>query len=97
MTEEFIEKFCIIMEIEMVEGCMCDSLTIDGVEEINLTDEQRQKYIEEICEGLKKVITPRDLNYLLQHITYNYGKSELLYDKPCSCCGDYVYSYKLKL
>jgi len=85
------------MKIEMVEGCMCDSLTIDGVEEIDMTDDARQKYIEDICEGLKKVIKPNELNYFLQHVAYNYGKSKRLYDEPCSCCGDYVYSYTLEI
>jgi len=31
------------MEIKMTRGCIADSLTIDGKEEIDLTDDERQE------------------------------------------------------
>ena len=84
------------MKIDLVEGCVCDSLTIDGVEEINLTDEQRAKTIVELLDGLKKVIKPSDLNCFLQHICMNYGDMKCS-DEPCPQCGDYVYSYHVEI
>ena len=36
------------MIIEMTTGCVCDSLTIDNIEEINLTDNKRKKILIEI-------------------------------------------------
>ena len=36
------------MIIEMTTGCICDSLTVDGIEEINLTDDKRKEVLIEI-------------------------------------------------
>ena len=33
------------MIIEMTTGCICDSLTVDGIEEINLTDDKRKEVL----------------------------------------------------
>ena len=30
------------MILKQITGCVCDSLTVDGVEEIDLTEENRQ-------------------------------------------------------
>ena len=32
----------------MTTGCICDSLTVDGIEEINLTDDKRKEVLIEI-------------------------------------------------
>lgn len=67
------------MKLEMIKGCICDSLTIDDVEEINLTDEKRievlvkiGKYVascdihkigEVLSDELEMVNTEEDLEY----------------------------------
>lgn len=49
------------MILRMVRGCICDSLSVDGKEEIDLTDEERQEVLKKIFEHLK----PQDLNNIL--------------------------------
>lgn len=82
------------MKLELTEGCICDSLTVDGIEEIYLSDKERKKAIKKIAEYLS---TQNDgLNQLLQWFLHHYGEWESD-DKPCECCGDWIYTYKLKI
>ena len=53
------------MKILLTRGCIAGSLTIDGKEEIHLTDDERQKVLRHIFNHLK----PEDLNYVLQDLT----------------------------
>jgi hypothetical protein len=80
------------MKLKMVEGCMCDSLTVDGIEEIEMTDEKRQETINKIMESLE----PKDLNYLLQWYLPIFGDYECD-NTPCECCGDVVTKYSLDI
>lgn len=41
------------MKIEKVTGCICDSLTVDGVQEIALTDEKRVEVLGRISDYIK--------------------------------------------
>lgn len=41
------------MRIEKVTGCICDSLTVDGVQEIDLTDEKRVEVLGRIGDYIK--------------------------------------------
>ena len=77
------------MVLKLVKGCICDSMTVDDIEEIDLTDEQREKVIETIMKNLK----PEDLNYLLQKTIPLFAQEEHFDDEPCECCGDYVEEY----
>lgn len=73
------------MILRMVRGCICDSLSVDGKEEIDLTDEERQEVLKKIFEHLK----PQDLNNILQDLIEMFGEYECD-DEPCETCGDYV-------
>ena len=78
------------MRLKLVEGCVCDSMTIDGKEEFNLTDTERQQVVDRIAEWIRQ--RPEDLNDLLQDLIPRYG--EYYSDhKPCECCGDIVTTY----
>lgn len=87
------------MNIIKQEGCICNSLNIDGVEEINMTDELRKKYFDEIVDHLKD-LTPNNkdvwFNTFLRWFCNNYGKYSCD-DKPCECCGDYVVKHEIIL
>lgn len=80
------------MKIELTRGCTCDWLGIDGVSEVEMTDEQRQKYFKKILEMLPH-LKPYDetgwFNSFLQWVCNTYGEYSCT-DKPCECCGDYV-------
>lgn len=79
------------MKYELVRGCVCDSLTVDGKEEIDMTDEERQAVIDNIYKSLK----PKDLNYLLQWYIVEFGEYTCD-DEPCECCGDCVEEWVLE-
>lgn len=72
----------------MTRGCIADSLTIDGKEEIHLTDDERQEVLRHIFNHLK----PEDLNYVLQDLVETFGEYESD-DKPCETCGYYIETY----
>ena len=76
------------MIIRMVRGCICDSLSVDGKEEIDLTDEERQVVLNNIFEYIK----PEHLNNALQELVQLFGEYECD-DEPCETCGDYVETY----
>ena len=73
------------MKLELVRGCVCDSLNIDGTEEIDLTDKQRQ----EVLDRIFKVLKPEHLNMLLQDLIEEHGEYSHS-DEPCEQCGDYI-------
>ncbi len=79
------------MKIELTEGCIAWSLTIDGEEEINLTDEARIKVYQKIFEWLKD--KPDQLNTILQRLVPYLAQNYETTDEPCECCGDYVDTY----
>ena len=76
------------MKIQLTRGCTAGSLTIDGKEEIHLSDDERQKVLRHIFNHLK----PEDLNYVLQDLVETFGEYESD-DEPCETCGDYVETY----
>lgn len=43
------------MILKKVTGCICDSLTVDGVEEIDLTDKDRRKVLNKISNYIKNL------------------------------------------
>lgn len=79
------------MQIVLTEGCVCGSLTVDNVEEIDLTDEQRLKVIDHIYEWMKK--HPENLNNILQDMISTFYDDYESSDYACECCGDYVSTY----
>jgi hypothetical protein len=81
------------MKIVMTLGCIADSLTIDGVEEPNLTDDKRQ----EVIDRCVKKIEPRDLNEFLQWLLMRHYDDYECSDLPCECCGDYIDMYTLEI
>ena len=80
------------MKLEMVRGCICDSLTVDGEEEYTLSDDKREEVLDCICSRLY----PKDLNRFLQWYIQEYGEYDCD-DKPCECCGDYVQTWTVEL
>ena len=76
------------MTIRMIRGCICGSLSVNGKEEIDMTDEERQVVLKTIFEHFR----PQDLNYVLQDLVERFGEYECD-DEPCETCGDYIESY----
>ena len=79
------------MKIEITTGCTLDSLRIDGIEEIEMTDEQRRAALEKIGEYIKTLPT-NQLNYLLQYLHCFIDEDAFEHEDLgyCSQCGDYA-------
>lgn len=82
------------MEIKLTRGCVCDFLGIDGIKEIDMTDEQRKQYLKEIIEKLPTIGIW--FNHFLEFVAETFGHYECS-EKSCECCGDFVETYNLKL
>lgn len=76
------------MIIRMVRGCICNSLNVDGKEEIDMTDKERLVVLKAISEHLK----PQNLNNVLLDLVETFSDYECD-DEPCETCGDYVETY----
>jgi hypothetical protein len=81
------------MKIQMTTGCVCDSIEINGKEEIHLTNEERK----EVAEHLAKYIAehPETLNQILWHTIPLIGEYEDM--GHCEECGDYIERYTVEL
>lgn len=83
------------IELEFSYGCTANSLSCNGVQEIDLTENERKLIIHKLMMWYKK--HPEKLNNLLQYfIESNYTEYECS-DKPCECCGDIVSTFKMTL
>ena len=81
------------MILKYVSGCVCDSLTVDNVETVDMKVEDVRKVIMRLLES------EDDIGFL-QQILIDFIESRGDYehdDEPCECCGDYVTTYTLKL
>lgn len=80
------------MKLKYVDGCTCNSLTIDGTETIELP-------LQKVKDTIKILIDKETDLGLLQSILINFienkGTNKYLY--TCSDCGDSVYETTLKI
>lgn len=80
------------MELTYTDGCIATSLDIDGVESIDMSIEDFRKVIHKIVDKIDDFAE-------LQNIFMNFVEcnSELINEYNCSCCGDYVTTYKINI
>lgn len=83
------------MKIEMVRGCINNYLGIDDIREIDMTEEQKERYFDEIIKILPKLHCSW-FNRFLQWVCEEYGYYECS-EKPCEQCGDYTETFKLEI
>lgn len=83
------------MILKQITGCTCASLTVNDVEEINLTEEQRKEVILKISEYIANQMKTDDLNCFLQYFIDAFGEEECISEEHCECCGDWVYETTL--
>lgn len=82
------------MKLELTFGCIANSLNVDGIEEINMTDDQRKEVIKRIFEWYME--RPNCLNSLLRDFLILYA-DEVDWREPCECCGDTIETYKMEI
>lgn len=80
------------MELTYTNGCTVTSLDIDGVESIDMSIEDFRKVIHKIVDKIDDFAE-------LQNIFMNFVEcnGELIDEYNCSCCGDYVTTYKINI
>lgn len=78
------------MKIEMAVGCTADYLGVDGISEVDMTEEQRRKTWKAITQEMH-LRDPKsdDLNQLLQFLVHHWGKWKYG-RRMCECCGDTI-------
>ena len=77
---------------EYVTGCVCDSLTINGKETINMKPGELKSHI---CKILDIVNDLGTLQSILINLIEFTGDCKI--DGPCEECGDYIYTYNLEV
>lgn len=80
------------MELIYTFGCTATSLSVDGVESIDMNMEDFRKVIHKIVDKIDDFAELQDI--FMNFITLN-GK--LIDEYQCSCCGDYVTTHKIKI
>lgn len=80
------------MTLETINGCICDSITIDGIETIDLP-------IDKVKDTIKTLINKETDLGLLQSILINFIESKGDYEDLGTCeeCGDTISKYTLKV
>lgn len=78
------------MKLRKVTGCICGELSVNGINEIDMTDEQRQETIDAICSWLKR--NPDQLNYVMQDLIETFGDYKVS-EEACECCGDHIWTW----
>lgn len=80
------------MKIESVTGCTCDSLTINGVETIDMDKEA-------IKDVIKKLIDREDDLGVLQSILIDLVEFQGEFEDlgHCDQCGDWITKYTVEL
>lgn len=74
------------MILKHVSGCICDSLTVDDVETIDMKKE-------DVKDVIKTLIDREDDLGTLQSVLIDLIDTRGDYkmdDEPCECCGDYI-------
>ena len=83
------------MELLMVEGCVNNSMTVDGIEHSALTGDMR-KFVWDKVVSYLSTLDGRDLNDLLQFTLTRYGDYKVS-DEPCEVCGDSTEEWKMTI
>lgn len=80
------------MKIEYVYGCTCDSLTIDGVETVNMD-------IKDVRDCVLNIISKTNDLSLLQSILSDVAELDGDYKDlgHCDQCGDFICKYTLEI
>lgn len=83
-------------KILLVRGCINEYLGINNTSEVNMTNEERTEYFNQIVEYMKTQPIDEFFNSFLVWFCENFGiywRSE----KPCENCGDYSETYELTI
>lgn len=80
------------MKIKSVTGCICDSLTVDNVETVNMDKEAVKNVIKKLIDRETDLGT---LQSILMNLVETQGEFEDL--GHCEQCGDWITEYTVEL
>lgn len=80
------------MKLEYTEGCVCTSLTVDGVETVDMDINDLKKVI---CKLVERETDVAELQDLWMSLMQSQGEYKDL--GHCECCGDWITNYTLEL
>jgi len=82
----------------MVSGCMSDSLTADGKEEVDMTCDERMGVTISIFNWLMDHPdeNERVVNQIMQIFVDEFGDLSVS-DYACECCGDHIYTSEIEI
>lgn len=80
------------MKLEYTDGCICTSLSVDGVETIDMKTEDLQTVI---CKLVKREDDIAVLQDLFTSLMYSQGEYKDL--GHCEQCGDFISNYTLEI
>ena len=80
-------------KFNLTRGCICDSLTINDKQEVDMSDEERKAYMDKIS---KWILDSGNFNYFLASFIEDFGDFDCD-DEPCECCGDTVCYWNLEI
>lgn len=83
------------MELKYVTGCVCDSLTLDGVETIDLPIEKLQEALLKVIKSISKEDKEDVLQDILICIMEGQGEYKCL--GSCEQCGDTINEFTLNI
>lgn len=81
------------MKLVYTSGCVCGSLSIDGVETIDMDINVFKDVLQQLIINEGDLVTLQEVYMLLMSSQGVYECSE----EPCECCGDYVTTYSLEI
>ena len=80
------------MELIYTNGCTATSLSVDGKESIDMDMEDFRKVIHKIVDKIDDFAELQSI--FMDFVSLN---GDLIDDYQCSCCGDCVTTYKIKI
>lgn len=81
------------MKLEYTYGCVCGSLSVDGVESINMDINDFKAVIHKLVDREQDMAVLQDLFKSCMESQGHFDPS----DEPCECCGDFIDTYTLEI
>lgn len=80
------------MKLEYTYGCVCDSLSVDGIESIDINIEGFRAVIHNLIDKIDEFAVLQDLFCNCMEALGEYESHG-----PCDCCGDYITTYTYEI
>ena len=84
------------MKIEVIDGCVCTGMYIDGTSISEMNEDQRHEVRKTLCEYILNHEDEIDL-FRLGAIVVSIADSEYSYSGPCECCDEYINTWKMEI